>query len=253
MQGVTKGYTTWELFMIRSDGRQFDEIRPVTLIPDYVIHPEGSVLIEMGETKVLCNVTIEQGVPRWMQVQQKPGGWITAEYALLPRSTHTRTKRETRGLGGRTQEIRRLIGRSLRASVDLEKLGDHTCIVDCDVIQADGGTRTAAISGGYAALVIALQKSINSGTLTPDILLSPVAAISAGIVDQQPLLDLCYEEDSAAEVDVNVVMNAEGKIIDFQGTAEGRPFSRISLDDLLDLAEKGIKEILQKQQEILSC
>jgi ribonuclease PH len=253
MQEILKGYTSLEIDMTRPDGRRPDELRPVILIPDYVIYPEGSVLIEMGQTKVLCNVTIEPSVPRWMQTQQKSGGWITAEYALLPRSTHTRTKRETRGLGGRTQEIRRLIGRSLRASVDLEKLGEHTCIVDCDVIQADGGTRTAAISGGYVALGLALQKLVDSGTIHPEVFLPPVAAVSVGMVDQQPLLDLCYLEDSTADVDVNIVMNARGEFIDVQGTAEGNPFPRDTLNDMLNLAEKGIKELLQKQQEILQA
>ena len=236
--------------MTRPDGRKNDELRPVTLTPDYVIFPEGSVLLEMGQTKVLCNVTIEKGVPRWMQLQQRPGGWITAEYALLPRSTQVRSQRETHGLGGRTQEIRRMIGRSLRASVDLEQLGEHTLIVDCDVIQADGGTRSAAITGGYVALRLALQKLVDSGVLSSDIFLPPVAAVSVGILDQQPLLDLCYAEDAVADVDVNVVMNARGEFIDIQGTAEGSPFKRNLFDDLLNLAEKGIKELLQHQQKI---
>jgi len=234
--------------MNRADGRRPDEIRPVVLRPDYVKYPEGSVLIAMGDTKVLCNVTVESGVPRWIQEQGKVGGWVTGEYALLPRSTHTRTMRETRGLGGRTQEIRRLIGRSLRAAVDLEGLGAYTLIVDCDVIQADGGTRTAAITGGYVALRLALQKLVDAGTITEDIFLPPVAAISVGIVNGRPLLDLCYQEDSDAEVDVNVVMNAAGEFIEVQGTAEGVPFSRDRLDELLDLASAGIKHLIEVQK-----
>jgi len=237
--------------MTRPDGRQPDELRKVILTPNYVIYPEGSVLIEMGQIKVLCNVTIEPGVPRWMLKQQKSGGWITAEYALLSRSTHTRTQRETRGLGGRTQEIRRLIGRSLRASVDLEKLGEYTCIVDCDVIQADGGTRTAAITGGYLALGLALKDLVEAGNIPPEIFLPSVAAVSVGIVDQELVLDPCYIEDSAADVDVNIVMNARGEYIDVQGTAEGAPFPRETLNALVRLAEKGIEELLQKQQEML--
>ncbi len=232
----------------RIDGRQSDQTRTVTLTPDYVTYPEGSVLFAMGETKVLCNVTIEEGAPRWKQRQGIPGGWVTGEYALLPRSTHVRTARETRGLRGRTQEIKRLIGRSLRAAVDLEKLGERTFIVDCDVIQADGGTRTAAITGGYVALKMALQTLIDAGEVGPSVFLSPVAAISVGIVDGVPLLDLCYAEDVAAEVDVNVVMNAAGEFIEVQGTAEGDPFPRSALDTMLDLAEKGIGELLEIQR-----
>jgi ribonuclease PH len=233
---------------MRNDNRQPDELRPVSLTPDFVIYPEGSVLIAMGNTKVMCNVTIEDEVPRWMKAQGKSGGWVTGEYALLPRSTHTRTQRETRGLGGRTQEIKRLIGRSLRAAFNLDQLGERTCIVDCDVLQADGGTRTAAITGGYVALVLALQKLINAGELTNEVFASPVAAISVGVVDGVPMLDLCYEEDSAADVDVNVVMNAAGEFIEIQGTGEGATFSRSELDDLLDLAQKGIAELLEIQR-----
>ena len=236
---------------MRIDNRQTDALRAVSLTPDYVIYPEGSVLISMGNTKVLCNVTIEDEIPRWMKAQGKPGGWVTGEYALLPRSTHTRTQRETRGLGGRTQEIKRLIGRSLRAAVNLEQLGERTCIVDCDVLQADGGTRTAAITGGYVALALALQKLIKAGELTQNVFASPVAAISVGVVKGVPMLDLCYEEDSIADVDVNVVMNADGEFIEVQGTGEGATFSRSTLDALLDLAQEGIAELLEIQQELL--
>ncbi|OQY16839.1 MAG: ribonuclease PH [Anaerolineaceae bacterium 4572_32.2] len=217
--------------MIRVDGREADELRKVTLTPDYVVYPEGSVLVTMGQTKVLCNVTIEETVPRWMRVQQVEGGWVTAEYSLLPRSTHRRTLRETSGLRGRTQE---------------------TCIVDCDVIQADGGTRTAAVTGGYVALDIALGKLIRGGLLPPKVITTPIAAVSVGLVDGRPLLDLCYEEDSMAEADVNVVMNAAGEFIEVQGTAEGEPFSRVLLEELLDLAQDGIGELLLIQQAVLN-
>ncbi|UCC65813.1 MAG: ribonuclease PH [Anaerolineae bacterium] len=237
--------------MRRVDGRRADELRAVTIAPDYVTYPEGSVLISMGETKVLCNVSVEEGVPGWMRAQGVEGGWVTAEYALLPRSTHRRTPRETSGPRGRTQEIRRLIGRSLRAAVNLEKLGERTCIVDCDVIQADGGTRTAAVTGGYVALATALGKLIRGGLLPPEVLKAAVAAVSVGVVGGQPVLDLCYEEDSTAEVDVNVVMNATGEFIEVQGTAEGRPFSRQTMDQLIDLAAQGIRQLLETERSVL--
>jgi ribonuclease PH len=233
--------------MARIDGRRADELRPVSITPNYVKYPEGSVLIAMGETRVLCNVSVQEGVPSWKQEQGYTGGWVTAEYGMLPRSTHTRTARETHGLGGRTQEIRRLIGRSLRAAVDLEKLGQRTFVVDCDVIQADGGTRTAAISGGYLALKIALQDLIDAGEVDPDVFLSPVAAVSVGIIAGEPMLDLCYREDATAEADLNVVMNASGDFIEVQGTAERASFSRDLLDKMLDLAAKGIQELLAIQ------
>jgi ribonuclease PH len=237
--------------MSRVDGRKPDEIRQLNFVKDYILYPEGSVMITMGNTKVLCNATIEQGVPRWIQNASRPGGWITAEYSLLPRSTHTRVARETRGLRGRTQEIRRLIGRSLRAGFDLALLGDHTCIVDCDVIQADGGTRTAAITGGYVALRVALEKWVKAGNLPQELFLKPVAAISVGVVDGQALLDLNYQEDSNAEVDLNLAMDSTCNIVEIQGTAESRSFSRNSLDELLDLATGGIQQLLQLQQDSL--
>jgi ribonuclease PH len=237
--------------IIRSDGRKANQLRPVKMIPNYVVYPEGSLLIEMGETRVLCNVTVEDGAPRWMQYQGISGGWVTAEYALLPRSTQERTSRETRGLRGRTQEIRRLIGRSLRAAVDLHLLGERTCIVDCDVIQADGGTRTAAITGGYVALKLALSRFVDRKELPPEIFQSPIAAISVGIVGGNTLLDLCYREDSTADVDVNVVMNDAGHFIELQGTAEKNPFTRVDLDKMLDLAYQGIQELFRYQQDIL--
>ena len=234
--------------MIRVDGREADELRKVTLTPDYVVYPEGSVLVTMGQTKVLCNVTIEETVPRWMRVQQVEGGWVTAEYSLLPRSTHRRTPRETSGLRGRTQEIRRFIGRSLRAAVDLQKLGPRTIIVDCDVLQADGGTRTAAVTGGYVAVALALQRLAEHDVVPADVLRTPVAAVSVGVVGGEPMLDLCYAEDAIADVDVNVVMTAGGEYVEVQGTAEGRPFDRATLEELLNLAEKGIGELLVIQK-----
>jgi len=235
---------------MRVDGRRNDELRPVIITPDYVQYPEGSVLIEMGATRVLCNVTVEERVPAWLFGQGQ--GWVTAEYALLPRSTHVRTPRETLGLRGRTQEIRRFIGRSLRAAVNLEKLGQRTLIVDCDVIQADGGTRTASVTGGYVALAIALDKLIRGGLLPPDVLRTPVAAVSVGVVNGQAVLDLCYYEDSMAEVDFNVVMTAEGEYVEVQGTAEGRPFARQAIHELLDLAERGARELFELQNQALS-
>jgi ribonuclease PH len=188
-------------------------------------------------------------VPAWRSGARK--GWVTAEYALLPRSTHVRTPRETRGLRGRTQEIRRLIGRALRASVDLERLGERQVIVDCDVIQADGGTRTASVTGGYVALALALHKLIHAREISPRVLLAPVAAVSVGLVDGAPLLDLCYEQDRRADVDLNVVMNGQGQYVEVQGTAEGAPFDRPMMDRLLDLAARGIDQLLAIQRTVL--
>ncbi len=236
---------------MRMDGRRADELRPVVITPNYTAYAEGSVLIALGKTKVLCNTTIEEGIPRWMQNETKGGGWITSEYAMLPRSTHQRTPRETSGPGGRTQEIRRMIGRSLRGAVDLQKLGPRTFIIDCDVIQADGGTRTAAITGGYVSLAIALRKLIKEGQIPHEIFLSDIAAVSVGIVKGTPYLDLCYEEDSVAEVDANVVMNSFGHLIELQFTAETTPFSRATLDTLINLAYKGIGQLLSIQRALL--
>ena len=236
---------------MRLDGRRNDELRPVTITPGYVPYPEGSVLIEMGGTRVICNVTVEERVPGWLFGQGQ--GWVTAEYALLPRSTHVRTPRETLGLRGRTQEICRFIGRSLRAAVNLEKLGQRTLIVDCDVIQADGGTRAASVTGGYVALAIALDKLVRGGLLLPNALRTAVAAVSVGVVNGQAALDLCYEEDSAAEVDFNVVMTARGEYVEVQGTAEGQPFARHVIHELLDLAEKGTRKLFELQSEVLAA
>jgi ribonuclease PH len=220
------------------------------MTPGYVIHPEGSVLIDMGKTRVLCNASVLEQVPPWLAGTGR--GWVTAEYALLPRSTHTRTPRETRGPRGRTQEIRRLIGRSLRAAIDLEALGERQVIVDCDVLQADGGTRTASVTGGYVALALALTKLVQAGAVPASVLRTPVAAVSVGIVDTKPLLDLCYAEDHRADVDLNVVMTGQGQFVEVQGTAEGAAFDRATLDQLLDLAALGIAQLLQIQKDLLS-
>ena len=234
----------------RPDGRRPDELRPVSFALNYVEYAEGSVLIEVGRTRILCNVSVEDSVPRWMENQT--AGWLTAEYALLPRSTHSRTPRETRGLGGRTQEIRRLIGRSLRTAVDLELLGGRTLVVDCDVLQADGGTRTAAITGGYVALALALRRLAEWGVVPPEALRPPVAAISVGVVNGEVRLDLCYAEDRDADVDFNVVMTDDRRLIEVQGTAEGAPFSRGTLASLLDLAADGIARLIERQYEALA-
>lgn len=234
----------------RPDGRDNEQARPVAFTLDYVAYPEGSVLIETGETRVLCNATIKKEVPEWME--GKGTGWLTASYALLPRSTHTRTPRETDGLRGRTQEIRRLIGRSLRAAVDLELLGERMLIVDCDVLQADGGTRTAAITGGYVAVALALRRLAAEGAAPRRVLRTPVAAISVGVVDDEVRLDLCYAEDRDADVDLNLAMSAGGRLIEVQGTAEGAPFSRETLDRMLDLGQQGIHDLIGRQQEALA-
>jgi ribonuclease PH len=233
----------------RPDGRRSDELRPVRFVLNYIEYPEGSVLIEMGRTRVLCNVSVEEDVPPWMAGNGV--GWLTAEYALLPRSTHIRTSRETRGLRGRTQEIRRLVGRSLRAAVDLDLLGERTLVADCDVLQADGGTRTAAITGGYVAVALALRRLIQKGTLPPEVLKPPLAAVSVGVVSGQVRLDLCYAEDHDADVDLNVVMKHDGCLVEVQGTAERSPFSRETLDHMLDLAAQGIARLVQHQREAL--
>lgn len=237
---------------MRADGRNRDELRPVRLTAGFTDYAEGSVLVEFGKTRVLCNATIEDRLPRWLYIQNEKHGWVTAEYSLLPRSTQVRTQREVHGLGGRTQEIRRLIARSLRAAVDLQALGERQIIVDCDVLQADGGTRTAAITGGYVALALAIQKLADQGLVPAGTLVQPVAAVSAGVVNGEPLLDLCYEEDHLAEVDMNVVMDGSGRFIEVQGTAEGAPYARAALDRLLDLATVGVGELLALQAATLA-
>ena len=236
---------------MRHDGRRPEEPRPTKVTPDFLPTAEGSVLIEVGYTKVICAASLEETVPSFRRGSGM--GWITAEYGMLPRSTSTRTPREVnRGRpGGRTQEIQRLIGRSLRGVTDLDKLGERTLMIDCDVIQADGGTRTASISGGFVALVLALQQLKQRGVLTRVPVTNHVAAISVGIVDATPLLDLAYEEDSKAEVDMNVVMTGNGHFIEIQGTAEGAPFSREAHDAMLALAESGIRKLIAMQKELI--
>lgn len=237
---------------MRPDGRTAQQIRPVTITRNYTRHAEGSVLIEFGDTKVLCNATVEVGVPRFLK--GKGQGWVTAEYGMLPRATHTRSDREaSRGKqGGRTLEIQRLIGRSLRAAVDLNALGEHTITVDCDVIQADGGTRTAAITGACVALVDALNYMRKKGMVKTNPLQCMVAAISVGIYQGEPIADLQYEEDSAADTDMNVVMTETGKMIEVQGTAENEPFSMDEMTAMLDIARHAIRELNDIQKEALN-
>jgi ribonuclease PH len=235
----------------RPGNRKPNQLRPLSLTPDFVQTAEGSILVTLGNTRVLTNATIEQGVPGWLRNSGR--GWVTAEYAMLPRSTVTRTARESeRGkIGGRTHEIQRLIGRSLRGVVDMRALGERTVILDCDVIQADGGTRTAAITGAAVALVIALNALVKAGTLKESPMKQLVAATSVGIVGGMPLLDLCYEEDSQAEVDMNVVMTEDGGLVETQATAEKGSYSRSDLNALIDLAESGLKDIFAAQRSVL--
>lgn len=237
--------------MKRIDSRKEDQLRPVKITNDYLLHPEGSVLIEMGNTKVICTASIEDRVPPFLKGSGK--GWITAEYSMLPRSTQNRKIREaSRGkLEGRTQEIKRLIGRALRSVVDLDKLGEKTIWIDCDVIQADGGTRTASITGAFIALVEALKKMVEEGLLEALPIKRYVAAVSVGVVDDTPILDLCYKEDSNAKVDMNIVMSDKGEFIEIQGTGEEEPFNKEELHKLLELGEKGIKELIAIQKELL--
>ncbi len=235
--------------MLRLDGRSNDELRPIKITPGFQPHAEGSALIELGQTKVICAVTVKDRVPAFLRGERR--GWITAEYAMLPRSTTTRTPREESRSGGRTHEIQRLIGRSLRAVVDLDALGERTLLVDCDVLQADGGTRTAAITGSYVALVQTLNTLLAKGLIPSLPIRSAVAATSVGIVGGEQLLDLCYDEDSWAEVDFNVVMTSKGTFVEIQGTAEASPFSKETIDALLALAQGGIAKLFQAQKEAL--
>ncbi|MCW8963083.1 MAG: ribonuclease PH [Gammaproteobacteria bacterium] len=237
---------------MRPSNRAPDEMRQVTISRNFTMHAEGSVLIEFGNTKVICTASIEDRVPPFLR--GKGQGWVTAEYGMLPRSTSSRMRREASSgkQGGRTLEIQRLIGRSLRAVIDMEKLGERTITIDCDVIQADGGTRTASITGGFVALAEAVNNHIADGDMTESPLTGSIASISVGIYNGTPVLDLDYAEDSNAETDMNVVMNSDGHFIEVQGTAEGHPFSRDELNDLLDLAAKGIDELTAIQQEALS-
>jgi ribonuclease PH len=236
---------------MRSDERAHDQLRDTTLTPHYLMHAEGSVLIQAGNTKVICAASVEDRVPQFLRNTGK--GWVTAEYGMLPRATSTRTQREASAgkVGGRTQEIQRLIGRSLRSVTNLPALGERTIWIDCDVIQADGGTRTASITGAFVALALALEKMRGRGVINAIPLSDYVAAISVGIVDNEPLLDLAYEDDSRAEVDMNIVKTGNGRFIEVQGTAEALPFGREALLTLLDLADAGIKELVQKQKAIV--
>lgn len=238
--------------MRRLDGRERDQLRPVKIAPGYQDFAEGSALIKLGLTRVLCTATVEERLPLFMKGGEK--GWITAEYSMLPRSTVTRTAREGQQgrVAGRSQEIQRLIGRSLRAAVDLVSLGPRTIIIDCDVLQADGGTRTAATTAAYVALYQALLFLQKSGLIHSIPLKSALAATSAGIVGGEEMLDLTYEEDSRAAVDFNVVMTDKGELVEIQATAEGKPFSKKSMNSLLDLAEKGIKELLEMQRKAIN-
>jgi ribonuclease PH len=238
--------------MKRADGRAWDELRPVKITTGYQNFAEGSALIELGKTRVLCSVSVEERVPGF--IREAGGGWITAEYSMLPRATLTRTPRDlsTGRINGRNQEIQRLIGRSLRAIADLSSLGGRTLIVDCDVLQADGGTRTAAITGSYVALYLAIRNLANMGIVSSIPLKSAIAATSVGIVHSTRFLDLCYDEDSNAEVDFNVVMTSKGEFVEVQGTAEGKPYDKETIDSLLSLAEKGIKELFRLQQAALA-
>ncbi|MEO8481171.1 MAG: ribonuclease PH [Acidobacteriota bacterium] len=237
--------------MARQDGRPADAARPTRITPDFTMHAEGAVLIEIGHTKVICTASVEERVPPFLRGSGK--GWVTAEYGMLPRSTTTRMQREssTGKVGGRTQEIQRLIGRSLRSVTTMTELGERTIWIDCDVIQADGGTRTAAITGGFVALVLALEKLRERGSLPRVPVTDYVAATSVGIVATVPMLDLAYEEDSRADVDMNVVKTSDGRFIEIQGTAETTPFKRTELDELLALADKGILALMASQREVI--
>ncbi len=235
---------------MRVDGRKADELRRIKITRNYIKAAEGSVLIEMGDTRVICTATVDNSVPPFLK--GKGTGWVTAEYAMLPRSSAQRIQRERSKVGGRTYEIQRLIGRSLRSVVDLKGLGERSVLIDCDVIQADGGTRTASITGAYVALVDALRHIKKYGLIETVPVNDYLAAISVGIVNGKTMLDLCYVEDAAAEVDMNLVMTGTGAIVEVQGTAEGEPFSKKELGKLLALGEKGIKALVSKQRDVLT-
>ncbi len=236
---------------LREDSRSLDQLREARITTGFTMHAEGSVLIEMGNTKVICTASVSEKLPPFLR--NKGRGWVTAEYSMLPRATEERNIREAaKGkLSGRTMEIQRLIGRSLRACIDLEKLGERSITVDCDVIQADGGTRTASITGGFIALALAVNKLIADGKLPENPILSNVAAISVGIVDDKPMIDLKYTEDAAAQVDMNVIMNADGEYVEVQGTGEEATYTRAELNAMLDLAEQGIKELVEMQNKAI--
>ena len=237
---------------MRPSGRAPAQMRPISFTPNFTMHAEGSVLVAFGNTKVICTASVENRQPRWLKDEDQ--GWVTAEYGMLPRSTHSRMSREAArgGQGGRTMEIQRLIGRALRASVDLRKLGQRTITLDCDVIQADGGTRTAAISGAFVALCQAIAKLRRDGDIEDDPVIGNVASVSVGIYAGTPVLDLDYAEDSGAETDMNVVMDSHGRFIEVQGTAEGAPFSSEEMNAMLDLARQGIDQIISEQNRVLA-
>jgi ribonuclease PH len=237
--------------MARIDGRKNNQLRSVKMIPDFLEYPHGSIVIQMGKTRVLCTAMIETGVPKFLK--GKGTGWLTAEYGMLPASTPERSTRDAvRGkVDGRSQEIQRLVGRSLRSITEMNKLGEKTIWIDCDVLQADGGTRTAAITGSFVAVQLAVKKAIKQGIINESPIRENIAAVSVGIVNGIPMLDLCYEEDSSAEVDMNFVMTEGGKFIEIQGTAERDPFSKQDLAKLLSLAENGIKKLIKIQKEVL--
>jgi len=239
--------------LLRADGRKAGELRPITFQNHIAPHATGSTLIAWGNTRIICGVMVEEIVPRWMKEQSVPGGWLTAEYSMLPYSTLQRKQRDiNKGkIDGRSQEIQRLIGRSIRAAIDLEKIGPRTICVDCDVLQADGGTRTAAITGSFVALSLAIRKLLAAGKLAQNPLLGGVAAVSVGMADGRALLDLCYTEDVAAAVDLNLVMNAKGEFIEIQGTGEEATFTEAQLAELLALGKTGIRELLAIQQKAI--
>lgn len=238
---------------LRTDDRAPDQLRAVRITPNFLANAEGSALIEMGDTRVICAASVEDKLPPHLR-NQRTEGWITAEYCMLPRATHTRTQREIGrgGPSGRTHEIQRLIGRSLRAISNRKALGERTVTLDCDVLQADGGTRTAAITGAYVALAIACRRLMKEKKISKSPIVSEVAAVSVGLVDGTPLLDLKYDEDSRAEVDMNIVCTGDGRFIEVQGTAEGSPFTREQMDNLLELARKGIAELIQAQRRAIA-
>lgn len=235
----------------RSNGRTNSQIRPIQIFPKYLIHPMGSALIEMGNTKVLCSATVEDGIPSWMRASGLRGqGWLTAEYSMLPGSTSDRNRRERQNISGRTQEIQRLIGRSLRSIIDLKQIGERTITIDCDVLQADGGTRTTSITGAYVALRLAIENLLKLGKLKTNPLKDSVCAVSVGIIESDILVDLDYQEDMKAEVDLNVVMTSDGQLLEVQGTAEKRPYSREQLNKMLDAAIGCSQEIFDEQNAI---
>lgn len=234
---------------MRIDERTNDELRSVKITRNYLMHPAGSVLIEIGNTKVICTATVEEKVPHFLK--GAGSGWVTAEYGMLPGSTGQRKTRNTKGIDGRSQEIQRLIGRTLRSIIDLKALGERTIWIDCDVIQADGGTRTASITGAFVALSDAISKIMEQGLISASPITTNVAAVSVGVVDGQIMLDLCYEEDSSAHVDMNLVMTAEGEYIELQGTGEERPFNKKQLNELLELGERGIESLIKSQNKAM--